>query len=207
MLLLSPCVTFVKNMTASSTILTPMVDDGRKLVFYPVRPSSILCTCISYIILYIIYCCNVFFPIARISCTGATTYAATGEFLQQLSRPGAIKASTALCGTSARVLIETRHRPARRQAAVIVANLVAAAELRAALLAICGDEEGHNLVDSLVSLAMGDDRCSREGCGAVGDHGKEEEIGTRRECMRALVGLAECRAVRDLVRASDRPCD
>lgn len=138
-----------------------------------------------------------------ISCTRATTFAtfaATVEFLEQLSRPEAVKASTALCRASVRVLVESRHRPARRQASVIVANLATTAELRSALLAWSAAVEGHGLVDSLVSLAMGDERNSRDGFGALGLDVKEEEIGTRRECMRALVGLAECRVVRDTVR-------
>lgn len=113
-------------------------------------------------------------------------------------------ASTALCGASVRVVVESRHRPARRQASVIVANLATTDKLRGALLAATVAVEGPGLVDSLVGSAMGDDRYSREGFGAVGVDGTEEEIGTRRECMRALVGLVECRVVRDMVRISHR---
>lgn len=53
------------------------------------------------------------------------------------------------------------------------------------------------LVDCLVALAMGIDG-GADGEVSAGNK-KEEEIGMRRECMRALVGLAECQAARDTV--------
>lgn len=108
--------------------------------------------------------------------------------------------------------METRHRPARRQAAVVVANLTKTPQLRAALLAsdppaggggvrggVASTDDLHaqqrRLVESLVVLSMG-----RDDGGAAVARKNEEEIGMRRECMRALVGLAESPAVRDMVR-------
>ena len=89
--------------------------------------------------------------------------------------------------------METEHRPARRQAAVAVANLASTPGLCRSLLdsdpPLTSPKRG--VVDSLVTLAM---LRSKE---------KEEEIGTRRECMRALIGLAESRSTRNMVRMKD----
>ncbi len=130
----------------------------------------------------------------------------TADLLDQLSRDGASRAVKDLAAASARLLVETEHRPARRQAAVVVANLSTTPQLREALLASdqatspdpstkrCG------LVESLVHLGV-------EGgsSGPVQPGKKEEEIGMRRECLRALVGLAKCQAVRDTVRGATQP--
>ncbi|CAN0244044.1 unnamed protein product [Ascophyllum nodosum] len=109
-------------------------------------------------------------------------------FRDQLSDPRAKKAADALCCASARLLAETEHRPARRQAAVTVANLASTPALCRSLLdsdpPLTSPKRG--IVDSLVTLAM---LRSKE---------KEEEIGTRRECMRALIGLAESRSTRNM---------
>lgn len=134
----------------------------------------------------------------------------TGNLLEQLSRGAAANAANALARAAARLLVETRHRPARRQAAVAVANLTKTPQLRAALLAsdppaggggfrgrVSSADDLHaqqrRLVESLVVLSMGRD----DGSAA---RKNEEEIGMRRECMRALVGLAESHVVRDMVR-------
>lgn len=128
----------------------------------------------------------------------------TAELLEQLSRDGASKAANELCTASARLLVETQHRPARRQAAVVVANLATTPKLRAALLeSDNAATPGHagtqrRLVDSLVELSMGVD-AGGAGIASTANK-KEEEIGMRRECMRALVGLAKCQAVRNTVR-------
>ncbi|CAM9823329.1 unnamed protein product [Pylaiella littoralis] len=139
------------------------------------------------------------------------------QLLGQLSLDGASKAASDLTSASARLLVETRHRPARRQAAVVVANLSTTPKLRAALLASDPPARGGGgggvsttmgrasspvaqqgrLVDSLVALAMGIDGGRGGGGEASAGSKKEEEIGMRRECMRALVGLAECQTVRD----------
>ena len=101
------------------------------------------------------------------------------------------KAADALCHASARLFVETEYRPARRQAAVAVANLASTPALCRSLLEsdppLTSAKRG--IVDSLVTLAM---LRSKEK--------KEEEIGTRRECMRALIGLAESRSTRSMVR-------
>ncbi|CAN0434348.1 unnamed protein product [Ascophyllum nodosum] len=111
------------------------------------------------------------------------------DFRKQLSNPRAKKASDGLCCAAARLLAETEHRPARRQAAVIVANLSNIPALCRSLLEsdppLTSPKRG--IVDSLVTLAM---LRSKED--------KEEEIGTRRECMRALIGLAESRSTRNM---------
>ena len=111
-------------------------------------------------------------------------------FRDQLSDPRAKKAADALCCASARLLAETEHRPAKRQASLTVANLASAPALCRSLLdsdpPLTSPKRG--VVDSLVTLAM---LRSKE---------KEEEIGTRRECMRALIGLAESRSTRNMVR-------
>ena len=100
------------------------------------------------------------------------------------------KAADALCRASARLLVETEHRPARRQAAVAVANLASTPTLCRSLLEfdppLTSTKRG--IVDSLVTLAML--RSKEE---------KEEEIGTRRECMRALIGLAKLGSTRNMV--------
>ncbi|CAB1117573.1 unnamed protein product [Ectocarpus sp. CCAP 1310/34] len=130
------------------------------------------------------------------------------KLLEQLSRGAAANAANAIAHAAARLLVETRHRPARRQAAVAVANLTKTPQLRAALLAsdppaggggfrsrVSSTDDHHaqqrRLVESLVVLSMGrvDGSAARK---------SEEEIGMRRECMRALVGLAESRVVRDM---------
>ena len=119
------------------------------------------------------------------------------DFRKQLSNPRAKKATDALCCTAARLLAETEYRPARRQAAVIVANLSGIPALCRSLLEsdppLTSPKRG--IVDSLVTLAM---LRSKED--------KEEEIGTRRECMRALIGLAESRSTRNMVRIRKAPC-
>lgn len=131
----------------------------------------------------------------------------TAELLEQLSRDGADRAANELCTAAARLLVETQHRPARRQAAVVVANLATTPKLRAALLA-SDPTPAHTgmegrLVESLVVLSMG---IVPGGTGiAPPANAKEEEIGTRRECMRALVGLAESQAVRNTVRDEQTP--
>ena len=118
-------------------------------------------------------------------------------FRNQLSEPSAKKAANALCRASARLLVETEHRPARRQAAVTVANLASIPKLCRYLLKsdppLTSPKRG--IVDSLVTLAML--RSKEE---------KEEEIGTRRECMRALIGLAKLRSTRNMVRAREVLC-
>lgn len=92
--------------------------------------------------------------------------------------------------------METRYRPARRQAAVIIANLSTTPFLRAALLdsdpcpgyvagGVRGVSSARGLIQGLVSLAIGVDVFSGDSLET------EEEIGTRRECMRALVGFAQ----------------
>ena len=113
------------------------------------------------------------------------------ESLDQLCDPRVKKAADALCRALARLLVETEHRPARRQAAVAVANLASTPALCRSLLEsdppLTSTKRG--IVDSLVTLAIL--RSKEE---------KEEEIGTRRECMRALIGLAESRSTRNMVR-------
>ena len=113
------------------------------------------------------------------------------EFRDQLSDPRVKKATDALCRASARLLVETEHRPARRQAAVAVANLAGTPALCRSLLdsdpPLTSTKRG--IVDSLVTLAI---LRSKEG--------KEVEIGTRRECMCALIGLAESKYTRNMVR-------
>ena len=87
--------------------------------------------------------------------------------------------------------METKYRPARRQAAVTVANLASAPVLCRSLLKsdppLTSSKRG--IVDALVALAI---------LRSVED--EEEEIGTRRECMRALISLAESRSTRNMVR-------
>ncbi|CAN0064993.1 unnamed protein product [Ascophyllum nodosum] len=111
------------------------------------------------------------------------------ELRNQLCDPRAKKAADALCRASARLLVETEHRPARRQAAVTVANLASTPALCRSLLEsdppLTSTKRG--IVDSLVALAML--RSKEE---------KEEEIGTRRECIRALIGLAGSRSTRNM---------
>ena len=113
------------------------------------------------------------------------------EFRDQLSDPRAKKAADALCRASARLLAETEHRPARRQAAGSVANLASTPALYRSLLnsdpPLTSPKRG--VVDSLVTLAV---LRSKEK--------EEEEVGTRRECMRVLIGLAESRSTRNMVR-------
>ncbi|CAM9823455.1 unnamed protein product [Ectocarpus sp. 4 AP-2014] len=142
---------------------------------------------------------------AAAAVAGLTT---DGKLLEQLSRGSAANAANALARAAARLLVETRHRPARRQAAVAVANLTKTPQLRAALLAsdppaggggfrsgVSSADDLHaqqrRLVESLVVLSMGrdDGNAARK---------SEEEIGMRRECMRALVGLAESHVARDM---------
>lgn len=115
-----------------------------------------------------------------------------GELLEQLCHPHAAQATAALAGSAARLLVETQHRPARRQAAVIVANLCTMSQIRDALLASDPPPDRHNvgIVDALAGLALGDD---------VRPGTKEEEIGMRRECMRALAGLANDPTARSFV--------
>lgn len=137
-------------------------------------------------------------------------------FLRQLCLKEAAQASSALCIVVVRLCLETYHRPARRQAAVVVANLCTIPELCLKLLASdppqasyprapvdfldpCPQHRG--LITSLVVLSMG--MHGGESGAAVGNS-KEEEIGTRRECMRALVGLAECEKARNQVSACGR---
>ena len=100
------------------------------------------------------------------------------------------KAADALCRASARLLVETEYRPARRQAAIAVANLASTPALCRSLLESDPPwtSTKRGIVDSLVTLAML--RSKEE---------KEEEIGTRREYMRALIGLAELRSTRNMV--------
>ena len=121
----------------------------------------------------------------------ATVLTCEAEFREQLSDPRAKEAADALCRASARLLVETGYRPARRQAAVIVANLASTPTLCRFIIEsdppLTSLKRG--IVDSLVTLAM---LRSKET--------KEEEIGTRRECMRALIGLAESRSTRNMVR-------
>ena len=113
------------------------------------------------------------------------------DFREQLSDPKAEKAAKDLCHASARLLVETKYRPARRQAAVIVANLSSTEALGKFVLdsdpPLKSGKRG--IVDSLVTLAIL--RSKEE---------KEEEIGTRRECMRALTGLANFSSTRGMVR-------
>ncbi|CAM9223852.1 unnamed protein product [Ectocarpus sp. 6 AP-2014] len=142
---------------------------------------------------------------AAAAVAGLTT---DGKLVDQLSSVAAANAANALARAAARLLVETRHRPARRQAAVAVANLTKTPQLRAALLAsdppaggegfrgrVASADDLHaqqrRLVESLVVLSMGRD----DGSAA---RKSEEEIGMRRECMRALVGLAESHVVRDM---------
>ena len=121
----------------------------------------------------------------------ATVLTCEAEFREQLSDPKAKEAVNALCRASARLLAETGYRPARRQAAVIVANLASTPTLCRFIIEsdppLTSLKRG--IVDSLVTLAM---LRSKED--------KDEEIGTRRECMRALSGLAESRSTRNMVR-------
>lgn len=92
--------------------------------------------------------------------------------------------------------METSHPPARRQAAVLVANLSKTPELRAALLASDPPPESdepppRRLLKALVDMAMGvPDRAKPAMRGVDAFVPKEEEIGTRRECMRALACFA-----------------
>ncbi|CAN0037347.1 unnamed protein product [Ascophyllum nodosum] len=105
------------------------------------------------------------------------------DFRKQLSNPRAKKASDALCYAAARLLAETEHRPARRQAVVIVANL-------SSIPALC-----RSLLESdppLTSPKRGIVEMLRS------KEDKEEEIGTRRECMRAIIGLAESQSTRNM---------
>lgn len=130
--------------------------------------------------------------------------------MEQLSRGGAANAANRLAHASARLLVETCHRPARRHASVVVANLTKTPQLRKALLdsdppaggggfrgGVASTDDPHaqqrRLVDSLVVLSLGSDDGSAS-------RKSEEEIGMRRECMRALVGLAQDPVVRDMVR-------
>ncbi|CAN0269820.1 unnamed protein product [Ascophyllum nodosum] len=112
------------------------------------------------------------------------------EFRNQLSDPKTKKAANALCRASARLLSETEYRPARRQAAVAVANLASTPALCRSLLksdpSWTSPKQG--IVDALVTLAIL--RSKQE---------EEEEIGTRRECMRALIGLAESKSARNML--------
>lgn len=121
------------------------------------------------------------------------------EFLKQLADPKAEKAAKELCSAAARLLAETDYRPARRQAAVAVANLSTLPML--CLLLLASDPPlpkrseplsatyKRGLVDALVTLSM-----------LRSNEGKEEEIGTRRECMRALVEMAKIERTKYLVR-------
>ena len=115
------------------------------------------------------------------------------EFRDQLSDPRAKKAADALCRTSARLLAETEHRPARRQAAGSVANLASTPALCRSLLdsdpPLTSPKQG--IVDSLLIVTLAILRSKEE---------KEEEIGTRRECMRVLIGLAESRCTKSMAR-------
>lgn len=139
----------------------------------------------------------------------------SAKLVRQLSMKGASEVARQLASASARLLVETSYRPARRQAAVIVANLSTTPELRAALLSFDSYPRrlpspsrettsiqncSIGLVDALVSLAFDDGRIQRV-AGVEGSEppNKEEEIGTRRECMRALVGLTKCSELRNLV--------
>lgn len=165
---------------------------------------------------------------------------ATDSFRQQLSMDGASSAASALASASARLLVETPHRAARRQASVVVANLSCSPVLRAALLASdnspsskgataaaassgggkgvgggaahsqaqAGGTLGRGLLDSLVLFAVGGittttttqrvrGRRGEEKAGADEDAEQEEEIGMRRECMRALLGMTESEEARD----------
>jgi len=113
------------------------------------------------------------------------------EFLSQLAYPKAEKAAKGLCSAAARLLAETDYRPARRQAAVAVANLSTIPVLCSFLLASDPpvDIYKRGIVDALVTLSMLNSR-----------EGKEEEIGTRRECMRALIGMAKIEGTKNTVR-------
>ncbi|CAM9373908.1 unnamed protein product [Scytosiphon promiscuus] len=133
---------------------------------------------------------------------------ADSGFLRQLCRVEAAEAAMILCFACARLLVETSHRPARRQAAVIIANLSMVPKLRTMLLASDPPYAAHartpvgsldpyvqqrGLVNSLVVYAMG----MHGGEGVAAGNKKEEEIGMRRACMHALVGLAESEEVRN----------
>ena len=113
------------------------------------------------------------------------------EFRDNLCDPRVKKAADALCRASAHLLVETEQIPARRQAAVAVANLASTPALYRSLFEsdppLTSTKRG--IVDSLVTLAVL--RSNEE---------KEEEIGARRECIRALSGLAELRSTRNMVR-------
>ncbi|CAN0425052.1 unnamed protein product [Laminaria digitata] len=142
---------------------------------------------------------------------------ATDSFRQQLSMDGASSAASAFASASARLLVETPHRAARRQASVVVANLAFDPVLRAALLASDSSKGttttfssfgggvgevgpshsqsqagafSRGLLDSLVLFAVG-------GVTTTTSKEQEEEIGMRRECMRALLGMSECEQARD----------
>ena len=113
------------------------------------------------------------------------------EFRDQLSDSKAKKAADALRRASARLLVESVYRPARRQAAVAVANLASAPALCRSLLKSdpSSTSTKQGIVGALVTLAI------------LGSKQEErEEIGTRRECIRALIGLAESRSARSMVR-------
>lgn len=157
---------------------------------------------------------------------------------------GASSAAETLACASARLLVETPHRAARRQASVVVANLAYNPVLRAALLASdqCSpsakgsgsysgggssasvpggkgpgakqdqaETYGRGLLDSLVFFAVGTTttlgggggggRIGEEKAGAE-EADQEEEIGMRRECMRALLGMSESKEARDTVSLS-----
>ncbi|CAN0340703.1 unnamed protein product [Ascophyllum nodosum] len=130
-----------------------------------------------------------FLDVQTDAATAIAALTSDAGFRDQLSDPRAKKAADALCCASARLLAETEHRPARRQAAVTVANLASTPALCRSLLdsdpPLTSPKRG--IVDSLVTLAM---LRSKEK--------EEEEIGTRRECMRALIGLAESRSTRNM---------
>jgi len=114
---------------------------------------------------------------------GDSCCCATANLLEQLCRDRAYGAAKDLAAASARLLIETQHRPARRQAAVVVANLSTKPKLRTALLA--SDQaafrdpytQQRGLVFSLVCFSMG---VSVDSLVAVPPGKKEEEIGMRR---------------------------
>lgn len=116
--------------------------------------------------------------------------------------PKSASLASTLCSAAACLLTSTWHRPARRQGAVLVANLSATQPLRAALLAgssSCrysietsqGSGTHVGLIQFLVAKVMGkvEDRCH--------DKSSEEEIGTRRECMRALVNFSTSALIRN----------
>ena len=110
------------------------------------------------------------------------------EFRYQLSDPRAKKTSDAPCHVSALILVETEYRPARRQAAVAVTNLGSTPDGTMSVsprIRPTVDLSQTGIVGSLVTLAM---LRSKEK--------KEEEIGTKRECMRAPIGLAESTSTR-----------